>query len=111
MSQTAKIEQIQTHLTGALKELYPLAMKADEQLEALQQDNKGKFSAIFQKEAGFVAEANRFLPYLVELNDEIQSLKIMAAENQQPKINSVLKKIQEMHLVLNQFHNIKDQNH
>ncbi len=108
MSQAVNIEQIQTHLIEALKELYPLAMKADEQLEQLQSEDKGKFTAIFQKEAGYGVEANNFLPYLIELNDEIQSLKMMEPQNQQNKIKQILAKIKEMHKVLANFHNIND---
>ncbi|MRI34664.1 hypothetical protein EOPP23_16900 [Endozoicomonas sp. OPT23] len=108
MSQAANIEQIQARLVEALKELYPLAMNADEQLEVLQGEDKGKFSAIFQKDSEFTVEANRFLPYLIELNDEIQSLKIMEEQNQQNKIKQILIKIQEMHKVLTHFHSIKD---
>jgi anion-transporting ArsA/GET3 family ATPase len=108
MTQSLNIQEIQTKLTQSLKDLYQLALNADEQLEQLKNDEKGKFSAIFQKDSGFMAEANRFLPYLIELNDEIRSLPIMDAENQPPKIQAIVKRIKMMHEVLAQFHSIRD---
>ena len=109
MSSTLNITEIQAKLTLSLKDIYPLALNADEQLEALQNEEKGKFSAIFQQDSGFSASANRFLPYLIELNDEIQSLPIMEPDNQKVKIQGILKKIKMMHEVLAKFHSIKDE--
>ncbi|MCL6268811.1 hypothetical protein M3P05_02455 [Sansalvadorimonas sp. 2012CJ34-2] len=108
MSQEINIQDIQTKLTASLKDLYTKSQKADEILESLQKDKKGNFTAIFQQDSGFNARANRFLPYLVELSDEVQSLPIMESENQVPKIQQILIKIKLMHEVLSQFHSLED---
>ena len=109
MSQSLNIADIQAKLIANLKDLYPLAQKADEQLEILKKEKKGRFTAIFQQEAGFTTESNRFLPYLIELSDETQSLPMMESVNQLAKIQEMVKKIQMMHQVLGQFHSIKEE--
>ncbi|WOG26208.1 hypothetical protein [Endozoicomonas sp. 8E] len=109
MNSTSIIQEIQAKLTLTLKDIYTLALNADEQLEILQKEEKGNFSAIFQKDSGFSASANRFLPYLIELNDEIESLPIMEPENQRAKIEGIMKKMRMMHEVLARFHSIKDE--
>lgn len=109
MNSTSIIQEIQDKLTLTLKDIYTLALSADEQLEILQKEEKGKFSAIFQQDAGFSASANRFLPYLIELNEEIQSLPIMEPENQKDKIQGIMKKMRMIHEVLARFHSIKDE--
>lgn len=108
MDQIDQIKVVQEKLIEGLKGLYPLALKADETLEALKEEQKGRFSAVFQADSGFRASSDRFLPYLVELSDEVQSLPMMEPVNQQSKIQEVLKKIQLMHQVLGQFHSISE---
>ncbi len=97
-------------MTLSLKDIYPLALEADEQLELLQKNEKGRFSAVFHADSGFLVNGNRFLPYLIELNDEIQSLKIMDSANQLPKITDIVRKIKTMHEILGRFHSVKDDN-
>ena len=109
MTQDLNIQALQAKLTLGLKDIYQIALEADEQLERLESDEKGNFAAIFQTDSGFTVNANRFLPYLIELNDEIQSLAIMAPENQIPKVHVILKKIKLMHETLNRFHSIRDE--
>ena len=107
MSQADQIRTIQEKLNLSLKEIYPLAQKADEQLERLKDEEKGKFSAIFQPESGFKAESNRFLPYLIELSEEVRKLADIDANAFKKELEAILGKIQKMHLILNRFHAIK----
>lgn len=99
-------ESLQQKLTASLKELYPLALKADEQLERLSQENKGRFQTIFQTDSEFQATGNRFLPYLVELSEDIQALSDQEEALLTAPLNRILKKIQLMHRVLAQFHGL-----
>ena len=108
MLQTDQVQSIQAKLTESLKKIYSLALKADERLEVLNKANVGKFSSIFQDCSGFSSRSNRFLPYLVELSDEVKVLSLVEAENQGAKIKDILGKIKLMHQVLIKFHAIKE---
>ncbi|OED51019.1 hypothetical protein ACH42_00185 [Endozoicomonas sp. (ex Bugula neritina AB1)] len=104
-AETTKI--IQDKLNLSLKEIYPLAQKADEQLEQLKEEEKGKFSAIFQPDSGFKAQSNRFLPYLIELSEEVRALSDTEADGFSGALQILLGKIKKMHLILNRFHRTK----
>ena len=101
------IQVVQEKLNDNLRDIYPLAQKADEQLEQLKEDNKGQFSAIFQKDSGFSAEANRFLPYLIELSEGVQSLKEYEDDQLSGQLQQLVSKIQLMHQMLAKFHAIQ----
>ena len=100
------IRSVQEKLNNNLKDIYPLAQKADEQLEQLKEENKGKFAAIFQQDSGFTARSNRFLPYLIELSEEIQALPECPTSDLQQQLQSLAARIQLMHKVLGKFHAI-----
>ena len=99
-------QTIQEKLNNNLKDIYLLAQKADEQLEQLKEEDKGKFAAIFQQESGFQARANRFLPYLIELSEEIQALPELPEAELPQQLQTLVSKIQLMHQVLGKFHAI-----
>ena len=100
------IPSVQEKLNNNLKDIYPLAQKADEHLEQLKEEDKGKFVAIFQQESGFTARANRFLPYLIELSEEIQALPELPEAQLAQQLQALVGKIQLMHQVLGKFHSI-----
>lgn len=99
-------QTIQEKLNNNLKDIYPLAQKADEQLEQLKEEDKGRFAAIFQQDSGFEARANRFLPYLIELSEDIQALPELPEADLPKQLQKLVTKIQLMHKVLAQFHTI-----
>ena len=99
-------QAIQEKLNNNLKDIYPLAQKADEQLEQLKKEDKGKFAAIFQQDSGFGARANRFLPYLIELSEEVQALPEQPEAELPLQLQKLVGKIQLMHKVLGQLHAI-----
>lgn len=101
------IQVIQEKLNDNLKDIYPLAQKADEQLEQLKEENKGKFAAIFQQDSGFSARSDRFLPYLIEISEGVQELKECEQNQLSVELQQLLGKIQLMHQVLAKFHSIK----
>lgn len=107
MSQPDKNQLIQDKLNLSLKEIYPLAQKADEQLERLKSEKKGNFSAIFQTDSGFQAQSNRFLPYLIELSEDVRKLPDSESSEFADTLQVTLGKIKEMHLILNRFHAIQ----
>ncbi|CAM3787533.1 hypothetical protein [Parendozoicomonas haliclonae] len=96
-------------LTDNMKQLYPLAQRADEELEMLKKQNKGKFSAIFQTGSPFAAESDRFLPYMVEAANELTALLKIDDEDFKPQLQELMQKIQLLHQVLQKFHAVTDE--
>ena len=106
MTQQTQIEALQDKLNSSLKDIYVLALRADEQIEELKQEDKGKFSAIFKDDSGFEARADHFLPYLMELSEDVQALKSFDEHLLPNRLQMIVKKIKLMTTVLNQFHAI-----
>ncbi|MTI12775.1 prephenate dehydrogenase [Sansalvadorimonas verongulae] len=102
-------EAVVNKITDSLKALYPLAQSADEQLDMLKKQNKGKFSAIFLKGSPFTAESDRFLPYMVEVAHELAELAKVDDKLYVKHLNQLMHKVQLMHEVLTKFHSIKDE--
>lgn len=101
-------EAVVNKITDSLKALYPLAQSADEQLDILKKQNKGKFSVIFPKDTLFTAESDRFLPYMVEIANELTALLKVKNDVYVECLTRLMRKIHLMHDVLEKFHMIKD---
>ena len=99
-------QPVQEKLNNNLKDIYPLAQKADEQLEQLKEEDKGKFVAIFPQDSGFNVRANRFLPYLIELSEDIQALPELPEPDLPQQLQKLAGKIQLMHKILGKFHTL-----
>ena len=100
---------IHKRIEDNLKEILPYAQQADEILQSLKQENKGRFSAIFPKHSLFNVQATEFLPYLEEVNGDLEKLP---SDPQDPAFETLLtdlmRKIELLHQVLGSFHEIKD---
>ena len=68
------MESIKNHLQENLKLAYQKALDCDQLLDQAQAQGHGKFGAIFHAESGFKIQDKRFLPYVEELANEMQSL-------------------------------------
>tara|TARA_B100001094_G_C18192076_1_gene807976 strand:- start:1320 stop:1667 length:348 start_codon:yes stop_codon:yes gene_type:complete len=90
------IAKLQAHL----KLLYQRAIDADQQLEGLHQQGHGKFSAILNQPTLFSTQADRFQPYVFELAEKVSQLE---KEMHQDQINLILRCMQELTLLLEQF--------
>ena len=100
---------IHKRIEDNLKEILPYAQKADEILQSLKQENKGRFSSIFPKHSLFKAQATLFLPYLEEVNSDLVNLPQDPQDAAfEPLLTDLLKKIELLHQVLGSFHEIKD---
>ncbi|AMO56690.1 hypothetical protein [Endozoicomonas montiporae] len=106
MTTKTKAQALQEKLNESLKEIYTLALRADEQIEQYKNDDQGKFSAIFQKDSGFNVHADHFLPYLIEVSEDVQALDDVNEDELTAKLQPILNKIQLMSQVLQQFHAI-----
>ncbi|UYM15998.1 hypothetical protein [Endozoicomonas euniceicola] len=106
MNSKTKAQALQEKLNESLREIYTLSLRADEQIEQYKMDDQGKFSAIFQKDSGFNAQADHFLPYLIEVSEDVQALDNSSDEELTAKLQPILHKIQLMSEVLQKFHAI-----
>ncbi len=102
-------EAVIEKLTDTLKAFYPLAQRADEELEMLKKESKGQFSAIFQKDSPFSVEADRFLPYMIEVANDLATMMKVDDNNYADHLKKLMRKIQLMHQVLHKFHTITDE--
>ncbi|NMH66850.1 prephenate dehydrogenase [Shewanella salipaludis] len=71
MPHTKVIEQLKENLQLA----YRQALDADARLDELKKAGHAKFSTIFTREQGFEAQGNRFLVYVQELAEELDTLQ------------------------------------
>lgn len=71
MPYTQVIQQLKENLQAA----YRQAIDADVKLDELQKAGMGKFSAIFNADQGFKQQSSRFLPYVQELANELETLQ------------------------------------
>jgi primosomal protein N'' len=97
------MQSIIQSLKQNLKVIYRKAVDADNRLKQLQHSGMGKHGKIFVEDAGFEVESRLFLPYVQELSDNIDALENMEAEEQQPALAALVKKIEQMHLTLVNF--------
>ncbi len=99
MSFDTVIEQYRQSLQAA----YRQAVDADALLDGLQQDGKGKFSAIFRDDAGFETQANRFVPYVQELADALSRFEA------EPNPEALPHMVQQLELLLTTLAQLRQQ--
>lgn len=91
-----------SELNNNLKVLYRQAIDADSKLDSLQQQGKGKFSTLFNKDSGFAIEAKRFKPYVLEVASDVENLSTQDEIDQTLLKNAVIK-MQQLHQLLASF--------
>ncbi|GAA4871396.1 prephenate dehydrogenase [Ferrimonas pelagia] len=96
MSYQTIIEQYRTSLQTA----YRQALDADMLLDELQKKGQGKFAAIFRADAGFTCDANRFVPYVQELGEQLQAFE---AEPDPALLATLVKQLELVLSTLNQL--------
>lgn len=99
---------IHRRIEDNLKEILPFAQKADEILLALKQESKGRFSAVFPKDSLFSVQDTAFLPYLEEVNSDLEKLPDPKDSAFQSQLTQLMKKIEQLNQVLSSFHAIQD---
>ncbi|WP_448214202.1 hypothetical protein [Colwellia sp. MEBiC06753] len=93
-------ESINQQLIDNISIILKKSLAADATLAALREQKKAGFSAIFKQDAGFRSNANTFQPYVEEIADE---LLIWQQSQNKEKLVSLVKKIEQLFLVLNNF--------
>ncbi|MFC3121184.1 hypothetical protein [Agaribacter flavus] len=90
-------------LNTNLEQAYRKAVDADNSLNALQQDGKGKFTTIFGDDTPFTTRSKRFISYVQELAEDIQALKTLEDEQVKASLPSVVKKLELLLTTLGKF--------
>lgn len=93
---------IQT-LSDNVQVIYRKSIDADQIISRLQQDGKGKFSAVFAKDAGFKTDSRLFKPYVEELGADVLALEGQSEEQIKQALPLIVKKIELMLKTLSQF--------
>lgn len=93
---------IQT-LSENVQVIYRKAIDADHVISRLQHDGKGKFSAVFAKDAGFTTSSRLFKPYVEELANQVLALEQKNQEAVKEQLPNIVKKIELLLKTLNQF--------
>ena len=83
--------------------IYRKAIDADNALDALQKEGKGKFATIFDDNQGFTVSSKRFLPYVEETALEIAALSEADEAKVKQNLPNVVKKMEALLATLGQF--------
>ncbi|GAC19049.1 hypothetical protein [Paraglaciecola arctica] len=83
--------------------IYRKSIDADQVISRLQHDGKGKFSAVFAKDAGFTTSSRLFKPYVQELANEVLSLEKLDEAAVKAQLPNLVKKMELLLKTLNQL--------
>lgn len=97
------MQAIQNQLQETLQTLYRKAIDADNALNQLQREQKGKFQTIFNDDQGFSTQAKRFSPYVEEIASDWQAWQKMNEEEARAALPPMVKKIELLFSTINQF--------
>jgi|TARA_Y100001970_G_C14140369_1_gene806746 hypothetical protein len=100
---SAHLDSVHQQLQETLQTLYRKAVDADARLDQLQQQQKGKFAAIFAEDSGFTTRAKRFSPYVEEIAQDWQALKTLPEDEAKAALVPLVKKIELALATLGQF--------
>ena len=97
------MQSIIQSLSENVQVIYRKAIDVDQVISRLQHDGKGKFSAIFAKDAGFTTSSRLFKPYVEELANDVLALEQKDQVAVKEQLPSMVKKIELILKTLNQF--------
>lgn len=83
--------------------IYRKSIDADQVISRLQHDGKGKFSAVFAKDAGFTTSSRLFKPYVQELANEVLALEQLDEAAVKAQLPNLVKKMELLLKTLNQL--------
>lgn len=97
------MSEIINALNENLKVIYRKALDADQSLNALQSQGKGKFKTIFDTDSGFTTNSKRFAPYVEEVAEQVMNLNNASEDDLANKLPQLVKKIELLFKTLEQF--------
>ena len=103
MQQSQEMQAVHQQLQETLQTLHRKAVDADQILDSLQRDQKGKFAAVFADDSGFSTSAKRFGPYVQEIANDWQSLKELDDDAAKQALAPLVKKIELALVTIAQF--------
>lgn len=96
------MDTLLAQLDDNLKELYRKALDADALLDELQQQGQAKHQAIFNKDAAFQIQSNRFMPYLAETAEQIAAIR-QSQQFNTSTLQRIVQQLQLLHKTLTEF--------
>ena len=103
------MDQLLDQLDANLKELYRKALDADQALDALKKQGKGKYQAIFPASAGFQVQSARFMPYLAETAELVAAMR-QSQQFSTTTLQQAVQQLKHLHQTLQEFQQaLKDQ--
>jgi hypothetical protein len=103
LSKSLAMQTIIQTLSENVQVIYRKSIDADQVISRLQHDGKGKFSAVFAEDAGFIISSRLFKPYVEELANEVLALEKIPQESVKEQLPSLVMKIELMLKTLNKF--------
>ena len=103
MQHSQEMQTIHQQLQETMQTLYRKAVDADQILDNLQRDQKGKFAAVFAADSVFTTSSKRFGPYVEEIAADWQAVKQLSDEDAKQALVPLLKKIELALSTLQQF--------
>jgi len=96
------MEALLAQLDENLKELYRKALDADEVLAELAQQGQAKHQSIFNEDAAFKVQSNRFMPYLAETAEQIAAIR-QSQQFNTATLQRIVQQLQLLHKTLAEF--------
>jgi len=103
MQEKQEMQAIHQQLQETMQTLYRKAVDADQMLDSLQRDQKGKFAAVFAQDSGFTTSAKRFGPYVEEIANDWQAMQELEGDAAKQALAPLVKKIELALVTLAQF--------
>jgi primosomal protein N'' len=103
MQQSQEMQAVHQQLQETIQTLHRKAVDADQILDNLQRDQKGKFAAVFADDSGFTTSAKRFGPYVQEIASDWQALKELDDDAAKQALAPLVKKIELALVTIAQF--------
>ncbi|MGQ8364988.1 hypothetical protein [Glaciecola sp. 1036] len=82
---------------------YRKAVDADNNLDKLQKDGKGKFAAIFPDDSPFETSSKRFIPYVQEIASDVEQLQQLSEQEIKAALPETVKKLELLLATLVKF--------
>jgi archaellum component FlaC len=97
------MQAIFNQLNTNLQLIYRKAIDADNAIDKLQAQGKGKFATIFGDHSGFEVRSKRFSPYVKELAMQINDLNKASQQELEAALPDLIKKIEVLFSTLANF--------
>lgn len=88
------MNQLLTSFHAALEDITERAMNADLYLAELKNAGMGNFNYVLASDSGFQVRSNRFQPYILELSEQLNKLRVVSDNEIKAALPELLKKLE-----------------